>query len=200
MSDSSEKGRPARLFLALDLPADVRAGIAAWGKRELSDPALRRLPEEALHITLVFLGSTPPERIRRIATVLLGFEGTAPRIELAGRPVALPRRRPPGLYALGARSERVEEIAAELSRALAEAGLHEPERRRFFPHVTVARVRRGRGRPLKVERPPGPLPELLLRPFNAVRVALYLSSFRPGGVQYSPLAQVELPSGEAAVR
>ena len=203
MSDSTETSRPARLFLALELPGEVRAGIARWGKRELRDPALRRVPEEALHITLVFLGNTPPERIRRIAAVLLRLEGAAPRIELSAEPVALPRRRPPGLYALEARSGRVEEIESALSGALAEAGLHEPEQRRFFPHVTVARVRRGKGRrgkPLKVARPPGPLPKSLLRPFHAVRVALYLSSFRPGGVEYLPLAQVELPSGEAAVR
>ena len=203
MSDLGEQNRPVRLFVALELPGDVRAGIARWGARELRDPALRRLPEDALHITLVFLGDTPPERIRRIAAVLLRLDGAAPRIELSAQPVALPRGRRPGLYALEARSERVAEIETGLTEALAEAGLYEPDRRPFFPHVTVARVRRDRGRPrkpLRVEDPPGRLPESLLRPFLAVRVALYLSSFRPGGVQYSPLAQVELPSGEAAVR
>ncbi len=203
MGEATEKSKPVRLFLALGLPGEVRAGIARWGERELRDPALRRVPEEALHITLVFLGNRPPEQIRPIAAVLLQLGGAAPRIELSAGPVALPRRRPPGLYALEARSPRAEEIEAELSAALSEAGLHEPERRKFFPHVTVARVRRGKGRrgkPLKVSRPPGPLPEALLRPFHGVRVALYLSSFGPDGVHYSPLAQVELPSGEAAVR
>ncbi len=203
MSESAEQDRPARLFVALELPSEVRAGIAAWGARELLDPALRRLPEDALHITLVFLGETPPERIRRIASVLLRLDGAAPRIELSPQPVALPRGRRPALYALEARSTRVAEIEAGLAGALSEAGLHQTERRPFFPHVTVARLRRGHGRPrkpLRVEEPPGRLPESLLRPFLAVRVALYLSFFRPGGVQYSPLAQVELPSGEAAVR
>jgi 2'-5' RNA ligase len=203
VSDSIEKSKPARLFLAVELPGEVRSGIVRWGERELRDPALRGVPEEALHITLVFLGNRPPEQIQSIAAVLLRLEGAAPRIELSAQPVALPKRRPPGLYALEASSPRTEEIEAELSRALSEAGLHEPGRRRFFPHVTVARVRRGKGRrgkPLKVSRPPGPLPEALLRPFDAVRIALYLSSFEPGGVRYSPLAQVELPSGEAAVR
>jgi RNA 2',3'-cyclic 3'-phosphodiesterase len=192
-----------RLFIALELPAEVRAGIDRWGSEELRDPALRRLPEDSLHVTLVFLGDTAVERIQRIAAVLLRLDGIAPRLELAAKPAALPRGRRPGLFALEVRSERVGEIEAELVTALAEAGLHRLEERSFFPHVTVARVRRGKGRsrkPLRVEEPPGRLPERLLRPFLAVRVALYLSSFGPGGVHYSPLAQVELPSGEAAVR
>lgn len=203
MSRSSPESPPARLFIALELPAEIRAGIDRWGAEELGDPALRRLPEDSLHVTLVFLGDTPAERIRRIAAVLLRLGGTAPRLELTSQPVALPRGRRPGLFALEVRSERVSEIEAELAAALAEANLHQPEERPFFPHVTVARVRRSRGRSrktLRVEKPPGRLPEALLRPFLAVRVALYLSSFEPGGVRYSPLAQVELPSGEAAVR
>jgi 2'-5' RNA ligase len=203
MRDPAQKSRPARLFIALDLPAEVRAGIGRWGAKELRDPALRRLSEDALHLTLIFLGDTPPERIRGIAAVLLRLDGMAPRLQLSAQPVTLPRGRRPGLFALEVRSERVEEIESGLAGALADAGLHQPEPRPFFPHVTVARVRGGHGRPrkpLRVEHPPGRLPEALLRPFLAVRVALYLSSFRPGGVHYSPLAQVELPSGETAVR
>ncbi len=200
MSAPSAESPPARLFVALELPAEVRSGIDRWGGDQLRDPALRRVRVDALHVTLVFLGDTPAERIQRIAAVLLRLDGIAPRVELAPQPVSLPRGRRPGLFALEVRSERVREIEAWLADGLAEAGLHEPEQRPFFPHVTVARVRRRSRKPLKVGDPPGRLPEALLRPFLAVRVALYLSSFRPAGVHYSPLAQVELPSGETAVR
>ncbi len=203
MSDPSKESPPARLFIALELPAEVRAGIACWGAQELLDPALRRLPEDALHLTLVFLGDTSPALIPRIAAALLRIDAVAPRIELSLQPVTLPPGRRPGLYALEARSEGVEEIQARLAETLAAADLHELDERPFFPHVTVARVRRGHGRrrkPLRVGDPPGRLPEVLLRPFRGVRIALYLSSFRPGGVDYTPLAQVELPPGEAAVR
>ena len=44
------------MFIALDLPDRVRGAIAAWGRRELVDPALRPVAEESLHITLAFLG------------------------------------------------------------------------------------------------------------------------------------------------
>jgi len=193
----------ARLFIALDLPPAVIAGVAAWGATELHDPALRAVPEGNLHITLVFLGSTPFELIPRVATVLLGSGAEAPLVQFSAEPVGLPRRGRPARFALEARSRGVEEIQAGLGSALAEAGLHQPETRPFWPHLTVARVRRVRGNRRKtrrVEGPPGPLPEALLQPFRAVRMALYLSSFGPDGVRYTPLAQVELHSGEAAVR
>jgi hypothetical protein len=35
------KSPRARLFVALDLPQDVRAGLVDWQRTSLSDPALR---------------------------------------------------------------------------------------------------------------------------------------------------------------
>ena len=43
-----------------------------------------------------------------------------------------------------------------------------------------------------VERPPGGLPQALLQPVRAVRLALYRSELKPQGAQYTPLAQVKL--------
>jgi 2'-5' RNA ligase len=85
-----------------------------------------------------------------------------------------------------------------MQEGLVAAGLYEPEKRPFWPHVTVARVRReGRGsnRSAAVSRPPGPLPKDLLQPFGGVRITLYRSQLQPQGAQYTPLAQLELPDG-----
>jgi len=51
---------------------------------------------------------------------------------------------------------------------------------------------RGSKRPRPVERPPGGLPQALLQPVRAVRLALYRSELKPQGAQYTPLAQVKL--------
>lgn len=203
MSDRTSDSQMARLFVALELPVPVRAAIAAWGAEELRDPALRVVAEENLHITLVFLGPTPVGKIERIAAAVLGARGEAPPVEFLPDLVVLPRGRAPGLYAIGVRSAGAEQIEARLASALEAAGVYEPGGRPFRPHVTVARVKRMRGerrKTMRVESPPGRLPQTLLQPFRAVRLALYLSSFGPDGVRYSPLAQVELHSGEAAVR
>ena len=189
------KSPRARLFVALDLPDRVRNGIAAWGREQLGDPALRPVAEESLHITLAFLGYLPEKAIPQLAEIITAGRGPAPRIELAG-PVPRPPRGRPRLFALAAESPGTVGLQAGLEQSLAEAGLYQPEKRPFWPHVTVARVRReerGSKRPALVSRPPGALPKDLLQPFDGVRITLYRSQLQPQGAQYTPLAQVELP-------
>jgi 2'-5' RNA ligase len=185
------------MFIALDLPEEVGSELAAWGRVALADAALRAVPRSSLHITLAFLGHLPEKEIPRLAAIIEGCARGAPSIELAD-PVPRPERGRPRLYALPAASPGGEELQAGIERRLVEARLYEPERRRFWPHVTVARVRRerrGSNRPARVRRPIDPLPKRLLRPFDGVRVTLYRSELKPQGAQYTPLAQVELPEG-----
>jgi RNA 2',3'-cyclic 3'-phosphodiesterase len=195
----------ARLFVALDLPDRVREPLAAWQRRDLGDPALRIVSPEALHVTLCFLGYRPERLIERIATEI---EAIPPRpIELRFEPeaVAVPPSRP-RLFAADAPSPAAGELQAELSARLEAKGFYTPEKRDFWSHVTVARVRpergekgsggrRRRGRPREVETAPGPLPEALLHPFFGVRVTLYRSHLRPAGAEYAPLAGFDLPPG-----
>jgi 2'-5' RNA ligase len=180
-----------RLFVALDLPASVREGIVEWGRRELGDPALRPVAAEALHVTLAFLGHRDEAQVASIAAAVKAGANPAPRIEL-GQPEARPGRGRPRVFALPVRSEGTELLRAGLVARLEEAGLYEDEKRPFWPHVTVARVRSERRRPMAVSRRPRELPESLLEPFFGVRVALYRSELQPRGARYVPLAQVEL--------
>jgi 2'-5' RNA ligase len=194
MAKERLKSPRARLFVALDLPQPVREGIGAWGRRELDDPALRRLPVDSLHVTLVFLGYRPEKEIGRIGELVEALAGPAPRIELRD-PVQRPPRGQARLYALPVESPQTVALQGELERRLAAERLHEPEKRPFWPHLTVARVRpegRGSKRPRRVENPPGGLPQDLLQPVGAVRLALYRSELKPQGAQYTPLAQVKL--------
>lgn len=195
MAKERLKSPRARLFVALDLPDPVRAGIAAWGRRELRDPALRPVAPESLHITLAFLGWLPEKEIARLAEIVAKAAGPPASIGL-GDPVRRPPRGRPRLFALPAESPGAVGLQARLREGLVAARLYEPEKRPFWPHVTVARVRReerGSQRPALVSRPPGALPKGLLRPFDGVRMTLYRSQLQPQGAQYTPLAQVELP-------
>jgi 2'-5' RNA ligase len=96
-------------------------------------------------------------------------------------------------------------LQAELSDRLETERFYRPEKRPFWSHVTVARIRpskrsasdrrgRRRGRPMRIEAPPGPLPAELLEPFSAVRITLYRSNLRPTGAEYVSLARLDLPS------
>ena len=189
------KSPRARLFVALDLPDRIREGIVAWGEEELSDPSLRPVPIQSLHVTLAFLGHRPEKEIERIAEVVRESAGAAPWVELLD-PLPRPPRGRARLFALPALSPGAEMLQAGLEQRLVEGGFYVPEKRPFWPHVTVARGRpeaRGSRRPAVVSGPPAKLPEALSEAFLGVRLALYRSELKPTGAQYVPLALVELP-------
>jgi 2'-5' RNA ligase len=183
------------LFVALDLPDELREGIVAWSGEALADPALRPVAAESLHITLAFLGSRPEKEIEAIAALVRERTGPAPWVELLD-PVQRPPRGKARLYALPALSPGVEALQEGVAQGLAEAGFYEPEKRPFWPHVTVARVRsegRGSRRPAIVANPPGKLPAGLSEAQICRRMTLYRSELQPSGARYVPLAQVQLP-------
>ena len=203
MAKERLKSPRARLFIALDLPEGMRVGLAEWGERELRDPALRLVSGRSLHVTLAFLGFRPEKEVPRLAEILAASERRAVRLELRN-PVARPERGRPRLFALPAISADAEKLQAELQEHLVKEGLHDPEKRPFWPHITVARVRpeeRGSRRPKAVSRPPGRLPKELLQPTDAIRASLYRSELKPQGALYTPLAQVELsgPDGSEVI-
>lgn len=208
------KSPRARLFVALDLPEEVRGRLAAWQGEQLAGrDYLRPVRPEAIHMTLAFLGWHPEKRIDEIASAALdGLDRPAPEVRLLPDPVPVGRSRSrPNLFAVEADSPGAVELQAEVELRLVDAGFYEPEKREFWPHLTVARVRRERlpaadtgrrrrGRQMRVETPPGPLPDALLQPFFCVRVTTYRSLLRPSGAEYVSMAHEELPvrgSGKA---
>jgi 2'-5' RNA ligase len=175
----------ARLFAALELPEDVRAALHGWGAGVAAgEPVLRLLAPEALHVTLVFLGYRAERDVERLTEVC--FAEPPGSFELEAREVrGVPPRRP-RLHALdiadtGGALGRWQQ---QLSGRLAAAGLYEPERRPFWPHVTLARVKR----PGPGATEPPPLADELRGSFTANRVTLYRSTLLPQGARYDALA------------
>jgi len=172
-----------RLFVALDLPEAARAALAAY-RAAAADPAVwRPVPDEALHLTLAFLGHRPPEDVERVAAALRGAPDAAPRLTL-GRSLALPPRRPRVLTAaIVDHDGTLAELQAWVSGELAARGLYEPEARPFRPHATVARLRPDARAPREPVPPPSPVT------FYGEAVTLYESKLRRGGTRYEPLAR-----------
>ena len=114
MAKERLKSPRARLFTALDLPDDVRAGLAAWQARECSDEALRPVGEDSLHVTLCFLGYTPEKAIGDVGEIVEGLEARPVELRLEPEPVGIKGRRP-GLFAIDAPSAEAVALQAELS-------------------------------------------------------------------------------------
>jgi 2'-5' RNA ligase len=189
------RGASARLFVALDLPAPVRAELVRWGRAAgLSTRAgggrLRVLEPESLHVTLCFLGERPVGEIGALGDALAATCATAAPVgSLAlGAPLWLPPRRPRAL-AVELRDDAAGALAAlrgELMRALAAVCDLEVERQRFHPHVTVARLR---PREAPGERGLPVTPGLTFAPASAT---LYRSWLTPSGATYEGLASHRL--------
>lgn len=168
-----------RLFVALDLPGEARAALAAF-RGGLDRDVWRPVADDALHVTLVFLGARPASDVELVSGLL--EPPGAPRLALGGVALLPPRRvralavdvhDPDG--ALGA-------LQGRLSDALASAGVYTPERRAYRAHATVARLR-PRVRPPRT--PPPGAPEGL--EFHGGAVTLYRSLLHPHGARYEAL-------------
>jgi 2'-5' RNA ligase len=173
------------MFVALDLPLEARSALAEWRDGLIDGRAdLRPVAPDALHVTLVFLGWQDEAAANAIAAAAFGSPAAAPLLRAAGvRP--LPPR-DPRLFALDLDDEdgRASALQAGISDALEAGGWYRPEKRPFWPHMTLARVKRGRRRvpPLPETPPPG-------EPFTAIDLTLYRSTLRPQGALYEPLAR-----------
>jgi 2'-5' RNA ligase len=183
-----------RAFVALDLPAPVVGAVEAWQARALRDrDDLRAIRPEALHVTMAFLGHREEAEIERAREIVLAHgEGTGPvMVRLEPDPVGVPRRRP-RVIAFGAVSEAAVHLQARLAAQLVAAGVLEPQRRPYWPHLSVARVRGRAG----IEGLPA-LPGGRGHTFDAVRVALYRSHLGSQGARYDFLAGFDLPQRAA---
>ena len=176
------------MFVALDLPGSARSELAAWRDSLVEGrDDLRPVAPEALHVTLVFLGWQDEAAAETIAAAAFGAAGSAAPVLRAAEVRPLPPR-DPRLFALDLEDfeGRASALQAGVSDALQAGGWYEPEKRPFWPHITLARVKRGR------RRVPG-LPEAPAPPgsaFPASELTLYRSTLRPQGALYEPLARV----------
>jgi RNA 2',3'-cyclic 3'-phosphodiesterase len=185
-------GASARLFVALELPDDVKAALTSWSTAQLgSVDGLRRVSAEALHLTLCFLGWRPADEMDAIASECDAI-ADEPAVSVSlGEVLWLPRRRPRVVaVSLDPVSESdgrdLQALQSRLATALSARGFYEPEQRPFLPHVTFARVRRGaRARAAEV-----PAPEPVR--FSLSTVTLFRSHMGRGGSRYEPLIRVPL--------
>jgi 2'-5' RNA ligase len=138
---SRPEARPLRLFIAIELPEDVRElveeGVAPLRERF---PRARWVPTRNQHVTLKFLGTTWPrlvdDVIRAVGEVAAAHAPFETRVAELG---AFPSARRARVLWVGLEdpAERLARIAEALDGALAEH--FRPEKRGFTPHLTIAR-------------------------------------------------------------
>ena len=126
-----------RLFVGIDLPWDLRHRIAALTTAGIQ--GTRWVPPENYHLTLRFIGEVPPHRAEEVDLALATLRGKGLELTLAGVGTFSKGGRATALWVGAERNQRLEHLQSKIETALQRVGL-EPERRRFQPHVTLARL------------------------------------------------------------
>jgi 2'-5' RNA ligase len=179
-----------RAFFAIELDERARAAAA-----EIADQlracsggdAVRWVREEALHVTLRFLGQLDRGRIARLAGCVR--EQTAAlspfRLQLGGARPFPSRRRPLAVVLDAGPAEPLEALAAAVERGVVAAGF-DPESRPFNAHLTLGRTRRKRFSLVTGD--------VTARgescPVN--EAVLFKSELRPSGAHYTPIEHAPL--------
>ena len=141
----------------------------------------RRVAEDDLHLTLAFLDDQAPSALEALAE------------ELSGRPMRAAALRPVGVVPFSEGGTVALEVAADpalvalhdtVRLAARGAGIDLP-RRRFRPHVTLARLRRGARERLAGAM--AALGHIDLPEARAGAVTLWSSTLTPEGPIYEPL-------------
>ncbi len=185
-----------RCFVALVPARSLVDRVAGWGAETFAPlPWARSLPPQSLHVTLAFLGELDHGAVGRAGEIVSAVAPERTELRLEPELVPVPRRRP-RVLALTAAGDRIAPLQAELAAALAGTNLLERDRRPFWPHLSVARVKRGaldggRGR-AAIEALPRLTGEAAA-PRPASRLVLYRSELGPERATYTALAEIALP-------
>jgi 2'-5' RNA ligase len=125
-----------RLFVALDLPHATRQRLSDLA---VGVPGARWVPPENYHITLRFIGETPRHIAEELDLGLAALRCRGFSLILCGAGTTERSGRVSTLRIGVARNQALEHLRGKIETVLQRAGLP-PERRRFNPHVTLARL------------------------------------------------------------
>lgn len=160
-----------RLFTAIPIPEDIKSHITAqYGTLEQG----RWVPEDNLHITLVFIGDYPTEQLDVLCNLLKNIVFNPLTLQIKGcgtfknGQLWLGVEENPGLNRLYQEvSTRLQELDISL------------EKRKFLPHVTIARSKKRKFDPYTFT-----LQAFRSREFEIDHFNLYLSTLKQTGAEY----------------
>ncbi len=126
-----------RLFVAIDLPETIKSRLALLCA---GVPGAKWVGPESCHLTLRFIGEVDGDVFRDTRLALAEVRAEAFELRLAGVGHFGQRRRVRQLWAGVEAEPALDSLQRRVESALTTIGL-EPERRKFHPHVTLARLK-----------------------------------------------------------
>lgn len=128
-----------RLFVALPVPDEIADGLIAL---QSGVPDARWVAPENFHVTLCFAGDVQGSVMRDLEEELADVNGPRFAVALSGVHSFASGRQPRALVATIQKNERLDWLQQRVSTVARNCGI-EIERRKFRPHVTLARFANG---------------------------------------------------------
>jgi 2'-5' RNA ligase len=179
-----------RLFIALDMPEEV---ASALDRLCTGLPAARWTDPSSFHLTVRFIGEVDHATFYDIGEALASISLPPFELALKGLGTFPPRGAPHTLWVGVDDPEKLQPLKRKVDRVLDETGI-EREKRKFAPHVTLARFREP------------PLPDRFgswvarrslfrTQPFPVSSFNLYSSMLRPEGAEHYLEASYDFVTG-----
>ena len=179
-----------RSFLAFELPLEIKEVVAhAYQCMRKTSLDARWVKPENMHLTVVFMGNVPNERLESIAEAVgeVCREFGPFEIQIDGTGVFSSRRYPRVLWiGLAGDLERMSLFRDGLQMNLAPFGINQ-EVRRYKPHLTIGRFRKGFRAGPQLDEILANYQDLSSDVSTVDELAMFRSDLKAGGAVYSKL-------------
>jgi 2'-5' RNA ligase len=184
-----------RVFIALDIPAEIRARMVEFMERTRPYATEARWARpEGLHVTLKFVGEVKEDKLERIKSALAAVKAAPFPVTFANAGF-FPAAKSPRVFWIGvAGGEALTQLASAVDIATHNAGVPQEERD-YSPHLTLARAGSAPGaqhqlKPLASFVGTAPSPQF--GTMTAQEFWLYQSQPQRGGSKYTKLQRFGL--------
>ena len=182
-----------RSFLAFELPEEIKKSLSHISQDMRTTPLdVRWVNVNNIHLTMVFMGNVPAGHIEPIgeAAEKVCQEYKSFAISLHGAGVFSSRRNPRVLWVgMEGDLERMTYFRDALQKRLKSFGIKQ-EKRRFKPHLTLGRFRKGAATPGAYLNDLLSKYEALTSPvYTLEQLVLFKSDLKPGGAVYTKLKE-----------
>jgi 2'-5' RNA ligase len=189
---------PIRCFIAIELPDELRdklSNLQAQLKTE-SQTGVKWVNPYGIHLTLKFLGNVDQDRISPITRAMEKVAQRASPLTLQVEGLGVfpnPRQVQVAWVGMSGEVDKLAQLQQGIESALAKLGFT-PEKRRFTPHLTLARLR-DRASPEERQRLGQLIADTRFEPahtFSVDAISLMRSQLTREGAIYSQIRSVEL--------
>ncbi len=182
-----------RIFIAINLPQDIKKTLAGYEKKWNELPA-KWIPADNLHITLLFLGDVKDEEL---ADICLTAKEVSKRhsildINLSKISYGPDGKLPPKMvWASSEKSKELSALKKDLEDSLEGKVNLLPDFKIFSPHVTMARISALAWRAIEPEERPE-VDESVDLTFTVESIEVMESESKKGGLQYTVIESHQL--------